>query len=122
MILQNNFKVLNCFAAYYIVFQSYKTGDSGKSNPMETPMEANLAMFLISLANFESYYEAMTRTDHEQLAKVLFVCYIGIAGILLINMLIAMMGNTYTKIAETRNEWQRQVSTDQSANTRTGYL
>lgn len=34
--------------------------------------------------------------------------YIAIVGILLINMLIAMMGNTYTKIAETKNEWQRQ--------------
>lgn len=33
----------------------------------------------------------------------------GIVAILLINMLIAMMGNTYQKIAETRNEWQRQV-------------
>lgn len=31
-----------------------------------------------------------------------------IVSILLINMLIAMMGNTYQKIAETRNEWQRQ--------------
>lgn len=31
-----------------------------------------------------------------------------IVAILLINMLIAMMGNTYQKIAETRNEWQRQ--------------
>lgn len=31
-----------------------------------------------------------------------------IVAILLINMLIAMMGNTYTKIAETANEWQRQ--------------
>ena len=113
MIYRIILRFFNCFAAYYIVFQSYKPGDSGKPNPMGTPMEANLAMFLISLANFESYYEAMPRTDHESLAKVLFVCYIGIAGILLINMLIAMMGNTYTKIAETRNEWQRQVSTDQ---------
>lgn len=34
----------------------------------------------------------------------------GIVAILLINMLIAMMGNTYQKIAETRNEWQRQVT------------
>lgn len=33
-----------------------------------------------------------------------------IVAILLVNMLIAMMGNTYQKIAETRNEWQRQVS------------
>ncbi len=31
-----------------------------------------------------------------------------IVAILLINMLIAMMGNTYTKIAESANEWQRQ--------------
>jgi hypothetical protein len=34
----------------------------------------------------------------------------GIVAILLVNMLIAMMGNTYQKIAETRNEWQRQVT------------
>lgn len=32
-----------------------------------------------------------------------------IVAILLVNMLIAMMGNTYQKIAETRNESQRQV-------------
>lgn len=40
---------------------------------------------------------------------MLFVLYMGIVAILLVNMLIAMMGNTYQKIAETRNEWQRQV-------------
>lgn len=40
----------------------------------------------------------------------MFVVYMGIVAILLVNMLIAMMGNTYQKIAETRNEWQRQVS------------
>src|SRR5688500_8544905 len=40
--------------------------------------------------------------------QVLFLVYMAIAAILLINMLIAMMGNTYTKIAETKNEWQRQ--------------
>lgn len=31
-----------------------------------------------------------------------------IVAVLLVNLLIAMMGNTYTKIAETKNEWQRQ--------------
>ena len=40
---------------------------------------------------------------------MLFVLYMAIVAILLVNMLIAMMGNTYQKIAETRNEWQRQV-------------
>jgi hypothetical protein len=42
--------------------------------------------------------------------QLLFVVYMGIVAILLVNMLIAMMGNTYQKIAETRNEWQRQVT------------
>lgn len=42
--------------------------------------------------------------------QILFVIFMGIVAILLINMLIAMMGNTYQKIAETRNEWQRQVT------------
>lgn len=51
----------------------------------------------------------------------------GIVAILLVNMLIAMMGNTYQKIAETRNEWQRQVRRkhvpyrDVSATVRVGF-
>ena len=40
--------------------------------------------------------------------QVLFVVYIIFTLILLINVLIAMMGHTFTKIAETRWEWQRQ--------------
>jgi transient receptor potential cation channel subfamily V member 5 len=43
-----------------------------------------------------------------KLFQTLFVLFMAIVGVLLINMLIAMMGNTYTKIAETKNEWQRQ--------------
>ncbi len=35
--------------------------------------------------------------------------YMTIAAILLVNMLIAMMGNTYQVIAERKNEWMRQV-------------
>lgn len=68
-----------------------------------------MAMFLMSMTNFADYYGAFERTEHEYEAKLLFVIYMGIVAILLINMLIAMMGNTYQKIAETRNEWQRQV-------------
>ena len=32
-----------------------------------------------------------------------------VAFILLLNLLIAMMGDTYTRIAEIKNEWMRQV-------------
>ncbi len=91
------------------MFQTYDAGDSGRDNPIGTPMAACMSMFLMSLSYFETVYEGMSRTNHEIEAKILFVIYIAIANILLINMLIAMMGNTYQKIAETRNEWQRQV-------------
>ncbi|KAK1126195.1 hypothetical protein K0M31_004831 [Melipona bicolor] len=67
-----------------------------------------MAMFLMSMTNFGDYYGAFERTQHEMEAKLLFVLYMAIVAILLVNMLIAMMGNTYQKIAETRNEWQRQ--------------
>lgn len=50
--------------------------------------------------------------------QFMFVVFMAIVAILLVNMLIAMMGNTYQKIAETRNEWQRQVISC----THTGYL
>lgn len=103
------------------------------SNPMPSPIESIMAMFLMSMTNFGDYYGAFERTQHEIEAKVinnicrniisfqtfdvhkfillqfLFVVYMAIVAILLVNMLIAMMGNTYQKIAETRNEWQRQV-------------
>lgn len=103
------------FSAYYIIFLSFDNPltpedvDDSATNPMSTPIESIMAMFLMSLTNFGDYYGAFQRTEHEYEAKLLFVIYMGIVAILLINMLIAMMGNTYQKIAETRNEWQRQV-------------
>ncbi|TGZ53145.1 Uncharacterized protein DBV15_01554 [Temnothorax longispinosus] len=77
--------VMGFSQAYYIIFLSFDNPntpegiDDSISNPMPSPMES-----------------------------LLFVLYMAIVAILLVNMLIAMMGNTYQKIAETRNEWQRQ--------------
>lgn len=79
---------------------------------MYTPMRSVLMMFLVSLNDFGVLYDCFSATVHERVAKILFVVYMAIAAVLLINMLIAMMGNTYQKIAETRNEWQRQVLHD----------
>lgn len=104
----------NLFAAYYIIFLSFDNPntpdgtDDSITNPMPSPMESVMAMFLMSMTNFGDYFGAFERTEHEFEAKLLFVLYMGIVAILLVNMLIAMMGNTYQKIAETRNEWQRQ--------------
>ncbi|XP_066600536.1 transient receptor potential cation channel subfamily V member 5 isoform X2 [Prorops nasuta] len=106
--------VMGFSQAYYIIFLSFDNPntpegvDDSVSNPMPSPMESIMAMFLMSMTNFGDYYNAFERTEHETEAKMLFVLYMAIVAILLVNMLIAMMGNTYQKIAETRNEWQRQ--------------
>ncbi|XP_062528665.1 transient receptor potential cation channel subfamily V member 5 isoform X1 [Bombyx mori] len=106
--------VMGFSQAYYVIFLSFDNPntpegvDDSVSNPMPSPMESIMAMFLMSLTSFSDYYTAFDRTDHEIEAKLLFVIYMIIVAILLVNMLIAMMGNTYQKIAETRNEWQRQ--------------
>ncbi|XP_076655832.1 transient receptor potential cation channel subfamily V member nanchung [Halictus rubicundus] len=106
--------VMGFSQAYYIIFLSFDNPntpegvDDSMNNPMPSPMESVMAMFLMSMTNFGDYYSAFERTQHEMEAKFLFVLYMAIVAILLVNMLIAMMGNTYQKIAETRNEWQRQ--------------
>lgn len=80
---------------------------------MPSPVESVMAMFLMSLNNFGNIYEAFSRTEHEAVAKVaitqnlviiphlmeiseqvLFVIYMAIVAILLINMLIAMVSST----------------------------
>lgn len=95
----------------FLTFDADKVNgdDKNRTNPMFTPTQSVLIMFLVSLNDFVALYESFTYTMHERVAKILFVVYMAIAAVLLINMLIAMMGNTYQKIAETRNEWQRQV-------------
>ncbi|XP_015521251.2 transient receptor potential cation channel subfamily V member 5 isoform X1 [Neodiprion pinetum] len=100
--------VMGFSQAYYIIFLSFNKNGTEPDNPVPSPMESIMAMFLMSMTNFGDYYGAFENTHHKTEAKCLFVVYMAIVAILLVNMLIAMMGNTYQKIAETRNEWQRQ--------------
>lgn len=44
--------------------------DDSMTNPMPTPVESVMAMFLMSLTNFGDYFSAFERTDHEFEAKV----------------------------------------------------
>ncbi|XP_071540423.1 uncharacterized protein nan isoform X2 [Panulirus ornatus] len=97
--------------AYYVIFSSFRNIE-GKSqctsNPMPTAAESVMLMFIMSLGNFGDIYSALECTDHEKTGKVLFMIFMAIVALLLINLLIAMMGNTYTRIAEMKNEWMRQ--------------
>ena len=106
--------VMGFSQAYYVIFLTFDIPatpdgvDDSQSNPVPSPMESIVAMFLMSLGSFGDYYGAMDTTGHATEGKILFVLFMVIVSVLLVNMLIAMMGNTYQKIAETRNEWQRQ--------------
>ena len=40
----------------------------------------------------------------------MFFLFMILGALLIVNMLIAMMGNTYLKVAETEKEWTRQVN------------
>lgn len=66
----------NLFAAYYIIFLSFDNPetpegtDDSMTNPMPSPMESVMAMFLMSMTNFGDYFGAFERTEHEFEAKV----------------------------------------------------
>lgn len=62
--------VMGFSQAYYIVFLSFKAEEDGDENPMPSPMESIVAMFLMSLTNFGDYYAALDKTEHEGCAKV----------------------------------------------------
>ena len=53
-------------------------------------------------------YDDLDYTTHAIMGKFIFILYMVLVTLLLINMLIAMMGNTYTLVAETQKEWLRQ--------------
>ena len=42
--------------------------------------------------------------------QIMFFLFMILGALLIVNMLIAMMGNTYLKVAETEKEWTRQVN------------
>ncbi|UYV79570.1 Nan [Cordylochernes scorpioides] len=90
--------------SYYVIFLSHR----GEINFFPDPIQSMMAMFVMSLSEFGDIYGEFDKTDHPNMAKVLFIMYMALVAILLINMLIAMMGKTYQDIAERRNEWMRQ--------------
>ena len=75
---------------------------------MPNSVESILAVFLMSLGDVGFIWEGVENTNHEMIGKINFFIFIAIVVILLLNLLIAMMGDTYAKIAEIKNEWMRQ--------------
>lgn len=56
-------------------------------------------------------YEEFSCANYQALTKTLFVLYMFVMPIMMINILIAMMGNTYTTvIAQAEKAWRQQYA------------
>ncbi|VDK82059.1 unnamed protein product [Cylicostephanus goldi] len=70
--------------------------------------ETFITLFRASMGGYD--YEEFACANYEVLTKTLFVLYMFVMPIMMINILIAMMGNTYTTvIAQAEKAWRQQV-------------
>nr|KAI8748501.1 transient receptor potential cation channel subfamily V member 5-like [Biomphalaria glabrata] len=74
------------------------------------PMDAVVGMFSMSVGDFEDLYSLFRGLPHpyRNTIKIIFIVYMIMVAILLINMLIAMMARTYEMVTNTQKEWFRQ--------------
>ena len=104
--------VLGFSQSYFIIFKSFVDPSATKKNdknPMTTAMDSILENFQLSLgANLGNLWKKFRNTDYEYAAKIHCCIFLMVIFVMLINLLIAMMSDTYTKIAEIKNEWIRQ--------------
>lgn len=64
----------------------------------------------ISATFFLFQYAELSHTTYPTLSKTVFTIFMILVPILLLNMLIAMMGNTYAHVIEqSEKEWMKQV-------------
>ena len=67
--------------------------------------------FFLNAFSLLFQYQDFNYTKYPWLTKVVFAVFMILVPILLLNMLIAMMGNTYTQvISKSEKEWRKQVS------------
>merc|ERR1712141_426987 len=91
-----------------ISYDQEKSEDPDIENLMGSALEAFLSNFIMSLGAFGDHWEGFDATEHAFAAKIQCFLFLSLIFVMLINLLIAMMGDTYTRIAEIKNEWMRQ--------------
>lgn len=71
---------------------------------------AGLGFIVLSLGEYEDLYGqvANSKSPLKILGLIMFFLFLILGALLIVNMLIAMMGNTYLMVAETKKEWTRQ--------------
>ncbi|CAF4284971.1 unnamed protein product [Rotaria socialis] len=80
-------------------------------NDFATVIKTFFRMFCVTLQQIADAYKNFYLHPNmgiQVIGKICFVTYIVTAAVLLVNMLIAMMGNTYAMVNERKKEWLRQ--------------
>lgn len=101
--------VIGFSQAMFLVVMGYddKTVDE---NLFTRWFSAGLGFIVLSLGEYEDLYGqvANSKSPLKILGLILFFLFLILGALLIVNMLIAMMGNTYLMVAETKKEWTRQ--------------
>lgn len=101
--------------AFYIIFLGYRRLDptfdiEEDGSIMSSVPESFIRMFIMSLTEYAVLFEHLEHCDLASVGKVTFMIYMLLVTVLLINMLIAMMTNTYNEISASSLGWLRQLS------------
>ncbi|XP_067930551.1 transient receptor potential cation channel subfamily V member 5-like [Watersipora subatra] len=96
---------LVCFSqAFYALYRDIKNGTIAK---FEDPWKTMMSLIHMTFGEFN--YSNFDKTPYPAMTKMVFIFFMLVMPILLLNMLIAMMGNTYMNItAKSEKEWIRQ--------------
>ncbi|XP_078309757.1 uncharacterized protein LOC111108840 isoform X4 [Crassostrea virginica] len=90
--------------AFYFLFRG---NSSTQSQGFDDIGDTVLTLFQMTLGEFK--YQDFNYTKYSALTKIVFAIFMMLVPILLLNMLIAMMGNTYQMvIAKSEKEWRKQ--------------
>lgn len=102
--------------AFYVIFLRYNRPDDPEfdihkdGTIMSSVPESLIRMFIMSLTEFTVFFEHLEYCELAIVGKIAFVTYVLLVTICLMNLLIAMMTNTYTEVASLGLEWLRQWS------------
>lgn len=94
--------------AFYISFLGSSCDPDNDPCVFTNAVDALLGTFSMSVGDFEDIVQTFPFSRYQVTLSIVFVLYMIMVTLLLVNMLIAMMGNTYQLVAETQKEWFRQ--------------
>ncbi|KAI6177064.1 Nanchung [Aphelenchoides bicaudatus] len=105
--------VIGFSQSFYILFLGYRRNQPFFYKKEEKSIMLNIAesfirMFIMSLTEFAVLFEQLEQCELRSLGKITFIIYMLLVTMLLMNLLIAMMTDTYNRVSANSLEYIRQ--------------